>query len=117
MRARSPVSQRIHLAGRGAGGIVAGEAELTAGTVLGQEVQADEVLCLDMRIMAGGALHIARDQMDRAGWIRVLWVVVSEAARSMLFLSGVTRLNGWEVCKLVPKTSAVYIDPFMVTWP
>jgi hypothetical protein len=65
-------------------GIVAGQAQLPAGTVLHQKIQRHQVFGLHVRIVARRALDISLDQLHRSGGSAVVPLATSEAARSIL---------------------------------
>ena len=117
VRAGGPIGQRVDLAAHLPGGIVAGQAQLAAGTVFHQKILRNQVFGLHMRIVARRALDVAFDQLHRSGWIGGLAIRASDATRSILSFKGSARLNGCDDCMLLPNTSAVYIDPRVVTCP
>ena len=88
------------------GGIVAGQAHLAAGAVAHQKILRHNVSGLHVRIVARDALDVATDQLHGSGGVCGLASRTSEAARSMLSFKGNARLNGCDVCMLLPKTSA-----------
>ncbi len=69
MRAGGPIGQRVDLAADLPGGIVAGQAQLAAGTVLHQKILRDQVFGLHVRIVARRALDVSIDQLHRSSWV------------------------------------------------
>src|SRR5258708_7191265 len=61
--------QGVGLPAQGAGGIVASQTQLPAGTVLDEKVLRYQVLGLHVGIVAGGALDASVDELDGAGGI------------------------------------------------
>ena len=69
MRAGGPAGDGIDPVAYISGGIVAGEAELSAGTILDQEIQREEIPGLHVRIVARGALDVSPDQLHGPGGV------------------------------------------------
>ena len=69
MGTRRPVGEWVDLGADLARRIVAGQAQLAARAVLNQKILRDKILGLNVRVVAGDALHISLNELDAAGRI------------------------------------------------